>query len=326
MNLHGLAAGKADGEALDQLAPIAQGLGGIDNALGLALHGGDKALLRGDIGVEEDAGAGRLSAAAEAALGDEPHSEVRAVVGGVVQGADAQAVQVVAAGLQVLVVVCPGLLGVIGDPGGEEDGLPELFHGGAGALAGEDLLGPGCTGDGGNAPLLAIFQLILIGFDDGVAHAAGLGDLLHIDALQAVGVFGHQMDAAGHHIHLVLILGLLPLLHGAHGGDGAIAGMDLGQGLIAPLHGNLFGLGLIGLLHHHLDKLRLVQVRIDDDLLALLNIDAASDDQAGIFPQYGFFHDKSFLSEKIIPIIAGFMKKVNGIAILTHFLYNKPIF
>ena len=133
------------------------------------------------------------------------------------------------------------------------------------------------------------------------------------------------MDAAGHHIHLVLILGLLPLLHGTHGGDGAIAGMDLGQGLIAPLHGDLFGLGLIGLLHHHPDKLRLVQVRIDDDLLALLNIDAAADDQAGIFPQYGFFHGKSFLSEKIFPIIAGFMKKVNGIAILTHFLYNIPI-
>ena len=146
------------------------------------------------------------------------------------------------------------------------------------------------------------------------------------NALQAIRVGGFQMNPAGQYVHLMLELGLLPFLHGAHGGDGTIAGVDFAQGLVAPLHGNLFGLGLIGLLHHHLDKLRLVQVRIDDDLLALLNIDAAADDQAGIFPQYGFFHGKSFLSEKIIPIIAGFMKKVNGIAILTHFLYNIPIF
>ena len=88
----------------------------------------------------------------------------------------------------------------------------------------------------------------------------------------------------------MLLTGLLPLLHGAQSGHTAEAGVELGQGLVVPLHADLFGLGLIGLLHHQLYKFRLVQIRVDQDLLALLDIDAASDDQAGIFPQNGFLH------------------------------------
>mgnify|MGYP007121805428 CR=1 FL=1 len=53
--LHRLTLVEADPETVDELPLIAQGLGGVDNALGHALHGGDEALLRGDIGIEEDA-------------------------------------------------------------------------------------------------------------------------------------------------------------------------------------------------------------------------------------------------------------------------------
>ena len=69
--------------------------------------------------------------------------------------------------------------------------------------------------------------------------------------------------------------------------------MDLCQRLVAPLDGDFLGLGLVALLHHHLDEFRLIQLGTDQNLLALLDIHAAADDQAGIFPQNGFFHGKN---------------------------------
>ena len=203
---------------------------------------------------------------------------------------DVQAIEVIAPLLQVGIVGFPGGDGVFRNPGCIQDGLPQLFHCGGGAHSGEHLLGPGLSGDGGNAPLLLVFQLILIGLENGVAHSLCLGQLFHIDALQAVGVFGNQVNPGGHGIHIVLLPGLLPLLHRAQRGNAAVTGVDFGQRLIVPLHAYLLGLGLIGLLHHQLDKLRLIQVCIDKNLLPLLDIHAAFYDQAGIFPQNSFFH------------------------------------
>ena len=59
--------------------------------------------------------------------------------------------------------------------------------------------------------------------------------------------------------------------------------MNLLQRLVAPLHGDLSGLGLVGLLHHHLDKLRLIQLRVHHHILSLLDIQAGTDDQLRIF-------------------------------------------
>ena len=81
---------EADPETVDELALITQGLGGVDNALGHALHGGDEALLGGDIGVEDNALQAALAAAAEMGLGDHTHGEVGAGGAPVAQLADVQ--------------------------------------------------------------------------------------------------------------------------------------------------------------------------------------------------------------------------------------------
>ena len=93
----------------------------------------------------------------------------------------------------------------------------------------------------------------------------------------------------------MLLTGLLPLLHGAQGLDRLPPDMELLQRLVAPLNHHLFGLGLIGLLHQQLHKFRLIQLGIDHDLLPLLDIDTPANDQAGIFTQYGFFHNNRLL-------------------------------
>ncbi len=115
---------ESDPELVDELSLIAQGLGGVDDALRLPPHGGDEALLGGDVGVEDDALQALLAAAAEMGLGDHPHGQVCSVAGGIVQGADVQAVQIVAAAVDVLVVGRPVGLGIaLQRAGGREDGL-----------------------------------------------------------------------------------------------------------------------------------------------------------------------------------------------------------
>jgi hypothetical protein len=55
--------------------------------------------------------------------------------------------------------------------------------------------------------------------------------------------------------------------------------MDLVQRLIIPVNSNLTGLGLVSLLHHQLDELGLIQISENQHILALLHIDAATDDE-----------------------------------------------
>lgn len=117
-----------------------------------------------------------------------------------------------------------------------------------------------------------------------------------IDALQAVGIFADEVDAAGDGIHIVLPAGLLVVLHLAQSGQGAIAVVDLLQGLVVPVHHHLFGLALIALLHQHLHELRLIQIRLDKDLLPRPDVDASTGNETGIAAQYGFFMgNRSFL-------------------------------
>ena len=101
------------------------------------------------------------------------------------------------------------------------------------------------------------------------------------------------MDPGRQHFTVMLQTGLLPLINGGHGLQRLVTHVGLGQGLIAPLHDNFLGLGLVSLFHHHLDKLRLIQARIDDHGLALLDIDTGIDDQLGICSQNRLFHVSS---------------------------------
>ena len=281
--LHGLALMEADPELVDELTLIAQGLGGIDDALGLALHGGGEALLGGDVGVEEDPLQAGFAAAAELPLRDQTHGQVRAVGALILQLPQVQAVEILAPVVKVLVVGVPGGHGVLIHPAGGQDGLPQLLHSLAGAQAREQLPGPGRAGHGGDAPLILVLDLVPVFADGGIEPLLGLGHLLLVDAVEAVGVLRQQIDAAGDGVHIVLPAGLLIVVQLRQGGQGAIAVVQLLQGLIAPVHHHLLGLALVALLHQHLHKLRLVQVGGDEHLLAGLHIDAGLGDELGIF-------------------------------------------
>ena len=310
MDLHGLAALKADGEILDELALVGQGLGGVDDALGFAPHGRDKDLLRGDVGVKEDVVQRIFTAALEFSLWDHADPQVRAVAALVDQRFNVQAVEIGAAGSQIVVVGFPGCNGVLVDAGSVQDRLPQLFHRLGLAQVGEQLFRPGHTGHSGDTPLVLVLELVPVGLDDLVLGLLGLGHLLLVDALHAVRVLGNQVDAAGDLVDIVLPAGFLPVGDSAQVFLTAPADLDLVQRLIAPVHDDPFGTGAVALLRHHLDEFRLIQLSGDKDLLALLHVDAHGGNEFGIASEYGFFHVRSPLFD-IFFIVAEFSLHFN---------------
>ena len=210
------------------------------------------------------------------------------------QGFDAQGIEVVAAIPQKGVVLppCRGGIGAVG-PGGHQDRLPQGLLGLTGALFREQLFRPGPAGDGGDAPLVAVLHGVAVGLDDGDALHLGLGELAMVDAPQAVGVLGEQVDAAGQLVHVVLEPCQLPVRQGAQGGELLVPHMELAQGLVGPVHHDPGGPGPVGLLHHQLHKLRLIQLGVDEDLLALLDVHAHVDDQCGVISENRLFHSGS---------------------------------
>ena len=294
--LHRLALVEPDPEFVDQLSLIAQGLGGVDDALRLAPLGGDEALLRGDVGVKDDAPQAALAAAAEMRLRDHAHGEVCAGAALVAQLADVQAVEIVTPVVDVLVVARPVVLRVaLQGAGGGQDRLPQLLHRLRSPQTGEQLLCPRLAGHGGDAPLVLILKLVAVGLDDGEFRLLALCQLLLIDALQTVGILGEQVDAAGDGVHIVLPAGQLVVLHLGERGQAAVADVELLQGLVVPVHHHLFRLALVALVHQHRHELRLIQIGGDKHLLPLLDVDAGTGDQPRIGAEQRFFHGKSLL-------------------------------
>ena len=299
LGLHGLAALEAEVEVFNELSLVAKGLGGVDNALGHAPLGGDEALLGGNVGVEEHALLGGLAAAAEDALGNETHGEVGTVGSGIVERFDAQAVEVVAARLEVTVVIFPGGDGILVHPGGGENGLPELLHGLMLGEVGEHLLGPGRAGHGGDAPLVLALDLVAVGLDDGILSLASLGHLGEVHALEAVGILGDQVEAAGEVLSHILEPGLLIGIHRGEGLHRAMAHMELGEGLVGEVHDHLPGAGLVELVGDHGHKFGLIQLGLQKYILPLLDIAAHPGDEAGILLESGFLHkNTSWLTRK----------------------------
>ena len=168
MPLDGLTFLEADPEFVDQNALIAQRLGGVDDTLGPASLGGGEAFLARDVRVEIDSVVQRcISAAVEAGLLHQSDSEVRSVGCLVVQLVDLEAVEILAAADQVLVVLVPCLDRVIGDATCREDGLPEFFHSLMLGELGEEFSGPGFAGDCSDAPLVFVLHLVPVLADDG---------------------------------------------------------------------------------------------------------------------------------------------------------------
>ena len=79
---------------------------------------------------------------------------------------------------------------------------------------------------------------------------------------------------------------------------------------VAAFAGDFPGLGLVGLLHHHLHKFRLVQIGINLQVLALLDIHAGADDELCIFTQNCFLH-RVLLLCMVLAILSDFTQKVN---------------
>lgn len=163
VRLDGAAVLEADGEILDELALVRQRLRRIDNALGLAALRRNEALLRGQVGVKIAAADRVLPAAAKLRLGDHADGEVRAVGCMVLQRRDAEAVEVVAARLQVSIVRVPRGDGVVVHAAGVQNCLPELFDSAGLRLVGEHLFRPRHAGHGRDAPLVAALHLVAVG-------------------------------------------------------------------------------------------------------------------------------------------------------------------
>ena len=178
--------------------------------------------------------------------------------------------------------------------------------------SGKSFLAHAAPGNGRDAPLIFVFHLIAVRLDDGVKLLLGLHQLFLIDALEAVGILGDQIDAAGKHVHIVL-----PARFGVVGqrgkrGQALIADVQLLERLIAPVHDDLLGLQLVAFLNDHLDEFRLVKLGVNKDLLALLDIDARLCNQLGIFSENCLFHKNTPCVEFqafIIAHFSGFEKK-----------------
>ena len=237
----------------------------------------------------------RLAAAAELRLGDHADTEIRAVGGTVLQLTDAKAVEIVTAGLEILVVCVPSGDGVVVDAGRVQDGLPQLFHGLAGPQLREELLGPLHAGDGRDAPLVFVLDLVAVALDDRIFFLLCLGHLFLIDAAQTVRIVGFEIDAAGDGVDVVLPAGLFVVVKRAHRGERLVADVQPGQRLIVPVDDDLLRLAAVTFLDHHGHELRLVELGGDEDLLPLLDVDAALGDKARIGAQNGFFHQKFLL-------------------------------
>ena len=208
----------------------------------------------------------------------------------VLQRLDAEAVEIIAARLQVCVVRVPRSDGVIVHAAGVQDRLPELFDGARFRLVREHLLRPCHAGHGRNAPLVAPLHLVAVGLNDAVAPLAGAGHLCRADAAQPVRIFAEQVDAARERVDIVLELRALPSLDGLERFDALAPDGELFERLVLPRDRDLARPGVIARIGDHGHELRLVELGLDDDVLPFLHTRADLRDQAGIGTQNGFFH------------------------------------
>ena len=285
LDLDDLAALEANREVLDELTVIGQGLGGVNDALGASAHGADEHFLGGDIRLKGLALALRiLAAAAEQTLGDHADREIGAVFRGVMQAVDAEAVEVVAAALEIDIVQSPRLDGIVAVRAGRvQDRLPQLFDRGGGAQIGEQLLCPLFAGDSGDAPLVFVFHLIAQGLDDLGAVLRALGVFFKIHARESVGILADEPDARGENVDVMLIALDFPVLDGGERGQAAVADMQLFERLMVEFDNDLFCARLVAGIDDVFDKFRLIELGDDDDGVTLLHIDARACNQLRVF-------------------------------------------
>ena len=211
--------------------------------------------------------------------------------------------------MDVLVVGLPGGDGIVIHPGRGENGLPQLFHGAAFGLAGEDLLGPGGAGYAGDAPLVLALDGVAVGLDDGIAGLLAFDQLGRVHALESIGVLGAEIQAAGQLFRHVFEFFLFKALHGGQALDRAVAHMELLQRLVVQIHKDLPGAGLVQLVHHHGGELRLLDTGGDEYVLALLHVAAHSGNQLCIAAKSCLLHKKPPKSNNLFFMIPEFNRE-----------------
>ena len=196
-----------------------------------------------------------------------------------------------AAGGEIGVVLHPILYGVaLERAGAGEYGLPQGLDRAALRQGGEDLLRPLHAGHGGDAPLLAVLARVYEGLEHGVARAHALGVLRLVHPGEAVRVVAYDVYAGGEGVRLPALLGYLPVLHLAEALHALVPDVQLCQRLVAPFDLHLGRAGLVGLVHHHLHELGLVEPGVDHHALPLLHIGARADYEPCVIPEYCLFH------------------------------------
>ena len=276
-----------------------QGQGGVDHAVDAVPQGGGEDLLRGHIGDEEGACLAVGAAAGPEVILRQTDGEVRAEAVGIVEGGQAQLVELLRPALDGLHVLLPALHGpaVPLDADGLQDGVPELVHGLLLGDAGEDGPGPGGDGEGGNAPGDAVAHLLAV---EGVQRQApgpvGPGQAVRVHAPQGLGVPGGEGEV-GRALQGVVIEEVPPP-EGDLVEDGVVRVevTEAVQLVIPPVHHHFPAAGGIGLLRAHPGKPRAVHRRGDDEGLALLDVEAHADQEPGILPELfrAIFHICSF--------------------------------
>ena len=288
--LHGAALFKADGEILDELARIGERLRGVNDALGSAAVGRGEDLLGRHVGIVDNALHRLVASGVELGRRDEADLEIRAVRGMVAQLAEMEIVQILAARLEIAVVLFPvgdGVLAV--GAGGVENVLPELLHGGALAELGVDLLRPRLARHSRDAPLVLVVDGVAVGLGDFDPRGKRL-EVLRVDAAQSVRVFGLDEDAHRQMVHHILHTRLFPLA-----GLGEVAQLHVARGElrklgVIPVNGHAARAGLVALFGEHLDELRLVERRENAHLLALLDVRTHAHNELRVGAHNGLFH------------------------------------
>ena len=295
MSLDNLAVLEAEPEVLDQRALIAQRHAGVHDAFCQTTLGGHEAFLSGNVGVELRAVLGVFHRAAEQRAVKHANAEIGAVGGMIFKGFQLQVVQVLAAALYVGIVGFPCGDGIVIHARGGENSLPQLLDGGAGADAGEHLAGPCSARHSNDSPLRLAVHGIAVGLHGRIAALLTLAHLGNVHTLEAVGIGRDDRNAGRQHVGSPLQLSFLIAVEGRKRLEALMTDVQLGQGLIIPLHVHLAGAQAVQLFHHHRYEFRLIKAGINDNVLILLWIAAHLGDELGIFAQSGLLHDKFLL-------------------------------
>ena len=266
---------EADPETVDDLALVVQRLGRVDDSVDSRLERHAEALLSRHIGVKIHPLRRRASAAYPNVVLDEFHFDIRSCLAGEVQLRELVLIQFLRVLDHFFVMLVPlgdGVV-VLRNSCHGKNSVSEFLKGLFLRQIGEHCFGPIYGRHADDAPL----TLVVHGVADQVRHLGVVGhvgcfDLLAVHVGHDAGLVGQDRDVAGAVVVLGLGLVVLPLRHLGQHLRGLVLVCHLGEVVVVPLDGDVFGAGLIGALCDLLHERRVLHMRPDDQGLILLHI------------------------------------------------------